>query len=480
MLPLPVDTHYAPYMIKPGGEFQDGNVSQWFRRLEFARREGWLHRAIPCLGMLFGKSKLNPTGWTQQELRSAAQQFKEIFPEMPGIGFYGAPPGNRSNSGNRFPNGSPGSVDVNDASTLELIAFANRLAKELWPDPPAGPSNDQEPLVPEASAGDDPVTMYIRPDGDDAAYGTTLATAWRSIDRGQPTQTRADAAADATTILVRRAGQFPLNGTVTVIARGVERRLSYSSRNFSALHGVKWLTAPVALPKGSVVHSVEWPAPRGRILSVAPGVYPGPARWPTEDTAEPGVTYEAVVITAGSAPRPRSATVAPPLRVRGPPADGPPAIIDGRDLSKVAISIWGAEGVELSGLEVRRGSVYTFEAKRVNISSCKIHLGTVGLEFAYSDLVSAERNLIYDIFSNGVGTATIIEQGDGTDTVAIHHNTLAASDRCMRVTGTHPHLRPNVTIHHNVSKPRILTRAAPVHNVLPCCPRCPSQTFAVS
>ena len=75
-------------MIHPGGEFQDGSVSQWSPRLEFARKEGWLNRSIPCLGMLFGKSKLNPTGWSQQQLRAAAEEFKTKFPEMPGLGFY--------------------------------------------------------------------------------------------------------------------------------------------------------------------------------------------------------------------------------------------------------------------------------------------------------------------------------------------------------------------------------------------------------
>jgi hypothetical protein len=84
----PADTHYAPYMIKPGGEFQDGSVSQWFGRLEFARKEGWLNRSIPCLGMLFGQSALNPTGWSHQQLRGAAEELKSKFPEMPGIGFY--------------------------------------------------------------------------------------------------------------------------------------------------------------------------------------------------------------------------------------------------------------------------------------------------------------------------------------------------------------------------------------------------------
>jgi hypothetical protein len=53
-------THYPPTLIKPGGEFQDGPISQWFPRFDYARKEGWLNRSIPCLGMLFAKSKLNP------------------------------------------------------------------------------------------------------------------------------------------------------------------------------------------------------------------------------------------------------------------------------------------------------------------------------------------------------------------------------------------------------------------------------------
>jgi hypothetical protein len=77
-------TTYPPYMIHPGGEFQDGNISQWFPRFEYAREQGWLNRSIPCLGMLFGRSAMNPTGWTQAGLRATVQELKDRFPEMPG------------------------------------------------------------------------------------------------------------------------------------------------------------------------------------------------------------------------------------------------------------------------------------------------------------------------------------------------------------------------------------------------------------
>jgi hypothetical protein len=75
-------THYPPYM-KRGKP----HISDWFTRFEYARKEGWLNRSIPCLGMLFGQSTMNPTGWTQHELRATVQELKERFPEMPGIGF---------------------------------------------------------------------------------------------------------------------------------------------------------------------------------------------------------------------------------------------------------------------------------------------------------------------------------------------------------------------------------------------------------
>lgn len=58
---------------------QNGHISQWFPRFDFARREGWLNRSIPCLGMLFGKSDLNPTGWTKAELRATMQELKEKY-----------------------------------------------------------------------------------------------------------------------------------------------------------------------------------------------------------------------------------------------------------------------------------------------------------------------------------------------------------------------------------------------------------------
>ena len=93
-------------MIHKGGEFQDGHIKNWFPRFDYARREGWLNRSIACLGMLFGearslgdfsldhvahtfmalfpgKSELNPTGWSQAELRATVQEIKDRYPEMP-------------------------------------------------------------------------------------------------------------------------------------------------------------------------------------------------------------------------------------------------------------------------------------------------------------------------------------------------------------------------------------------------------------
>ena len=75
-------THYPPYM-KRGKP----HISDWFPRFEYVKKEGWLNRSIPCLGMMIGKSTMNPTGWTQAELRATVKELKDRFPEMPGIGF---------------------------------------------------------------------------------------------------------------------------------------------------------------------------------------------------------------------------------------------------------------------------------------------------------------------------------------------------------------------------------------------------------
>jgi hypothetical protein len=125
------------------------------------------------LGMLFARSALNPTGWTKAQLRSTIQQLKDRYPEMPGVGFYGAsvslstldrgglvsrefclsssscfispsesasachalylctaghPPGNASQT--KFV------VNISDTATLDLIRYASTLSKEMFPDLP--------------------------------------------------------------------------------------------------------------------------------------------------------------------------------------------------------------------------------------------------------------------------------------------------------------------------------------------------------
>jgi hypothetical protein len=115
---------YTRYPPKP-----PQHISLWYPRFEYARKEGWLNRSIPCLGFLIGQSKMNPTGWTQAELRTTAMELKTRYPEMPGIGFYGRPPGKATEGGKTH-----FVADLNDTATLELITFASKLSKELFPD----------------------------------------------------------------------------------------------------------------------------------------------------------------------------------------------------------------------------------------------------------------------------------------------------------------------------------------------------------
>jgi hypothetical protein len=272
---------------------------------------------------------------------------------------------------------------------------------------------------------------YVRPDGDDDAAGTSWASAWRSIDRGMPTRLRMATPAGATTVLLERAGQLPSSGTALITVHGTTHNLTYADRNFSALLGVRWHSSPASssalLPAGVPVESAEWSPPRGSTLQLGAGVYTGMGGWPSKTTAEVGVLYDAVVITAGAL------SPSQPLRIVGPTVGK--AIVDGRDLSKVAFRITGTSGVVLTRVEVRRGSINTFQAKHISVTDCQIHLGTTGVEISYSDNVTLSRNIIYDIYSNGAGTAIIAEEGTGSDTINIHQNTLSSSDCCMRIAG---------------------------------------------
>ena len=72
---------------------------------------------------------MNPTGWTQAELRATAMELKTRYPEMLGVGFYGRPPGKATEGGKTH-----FVADLNDTATLELITFASKLSKELFPD----------------------------------------------------------------------------------------------------------------------------------------------------------------------------------------------------------------------------------------------------------------------------------------------------------------------------------------------------------
>ena len=119
---------FEAYTVYPPayGPPPSADISAWFPRMEFARKEGWLNRSIPCLGMLFAESELNPTGWTKPHLKATIQQLKARFPEMPGVGFYGHPPGNASAV--KFV------VDLSDTATLDLIRYASQLSKKMFPD----------------------------------------------------------------------------------------------------------------------------------------------------------------------------------------------------------------------------------------------------------------------------------------------------------------------------------------------------------
>ena len=103
-------------------------ITSFYPRLLAARAAGYSNRTIACLGFLYGKSDLNPNGWTQSELRGAMLQLKRDFPEMPGIAFFGVAPGRE------IPTAPPQiKLNLTDNATLELIRFASEQMLMLYP-----------------------------------------------------------------------------------------------------------------------------------------------------------------------------------------------------------------------------------------------------------------------------------------------------------------------------------------------------------
>ena len=254
-----------------------------------------------------------------------------------------------------------------------------------------------------------PQTYHVDPAaGDDASDGLTPATAWRSLDRGQPTQVRVAAAAGAASLAVARAVQLPPSGVVLLVfgphaPPGIA--LNYSSRDGFTLFGVRCAAAAggpcPALPVGAMVHSATAPPPLpGSTIKAAAGVYAFPAD-ATTAAALPLAHYDvAYFMSAG-------------LTLLGS-TDGlgrPLSVIDGRSQSKTAVTVDSASHVTLSGFDIRRGAVYANQADGFALTHSRVHHSPGGVSIAYSNNVTCANNLIFDITSGGRADAVAIHRG---------------------------------------------------------------------
>jgi hypothetical protein len=274
-----------------------------------------------------------------------------------------------------------------------------------------------------------PREYYVDPAGNDLNDGLTLATAWRSLDRGQPTQLRDAAPSGAESLAVARAVQLPPSGVVRVVfgphaPPGIP--FKYSSRDGFHLYGVQCSVAGEAsdcpaLPVGAAVHSQDAPPPEpGSTIKVSAGVFAFPPN-STTAAALPLAHYDAAYFMSSN------------LTLQGTiDASGRPlSVIDGRSLSREAVTVDSASHVTLTGFDIRRGAVYVNQADGFTITHSRVHHSTGGVSIAYSNNVTVSQCIIFDITNGARADAIAIHRG--TDYALIQNNTVTNSDYCVHV-----------------------------------------------
>ena len=105
----------------------------------------------------------------------------------------------------------------------------------------------------------------------------------------------------------------------------------------------------------------------------------------------------------------------------------PLSVIDGRDLSKTALTVNGASHVTIRGFDIRRGTLYVNQADNVSVLNSRIHSSISGISIAYSNYVQVVGCKVFD---NTEGA-----QADG---IALHRGVDHASQlQCCCVYDVH-------------------------------------------
>ena len=288
---------------------------------------------------------------------------------------------------------------------------------------------------------------FVAPAGSNYHDGLTAKTAWRSLDRGQPTQVREAAAAGADRLAVGRAVQLPFSGVVRLVfgphaPPGI--RIAYAGRDGFTLLDVRCASGAgscsrvPAIPAGAMVYSEDWPAPAsGSTINAAEGVYAFPPN-ATTAAALPLAHYDAAYFMSGGI------TLVGSVSSTGQPL----SVIDGRSLSKTAITVDGTSHVALSGFDIRRGSVYANQADHFSLTHSRVHHATEGVSIAYSQNVTIFHNKVFDNSAGAQADGIAVHRG--TDWIRIENNSISNNDCCLHIYPGASATRPHVVIEGNV------------------------------
>jgi hypothetical protein len=102
-------------------------------RLAYARSAGYIHKTINCYGMTVPKTTQNPGGFTVESMCQLINETQQLFPEMPGLAFYGHNPP------------YTGLANQTDMATLlsGISACAEAMYPNSWTPPPRIKSDDR-------------------------------------------------------------------------------------------------------------------------------------------------------------------------------------------------------------------------------------------------------------------------------------------------------------------------------------------------
>lgn len=265
---------------------------------------------------------------------------------------------------------------------------------------------------------------YVSPSGDNSNDGKTEKTAWKTIDRGQPTYLREETKEGDKTIYVARAVQFPEKGSVKI----GDKIVRYNGKTADALLNCEG--TPRA-SKGTKVISLDWDYPKGgdKII-LLDGVYVLRENFSPDNKEWAGGKNSVFAITS-------SGDENNPIIIEG---KGKP-VIDG-EWYNYSIFIRG-KNILLKNLDIRRGGIFVVFSENVEIKENRIHYGIHSLFVRYSKNININNNLIYDF--HGAWTDSGIEIGD-SDGVNIFENTVVNCSRGMRIWGN----TKNVKIERNL------------------------------